>query len=151
MREEGLTLATAESLTGGALAATITGVAGASSVYRGGVVAYATEVKADVLGVPVAVVEQHGVVSQECAAAMAQGARRLVSADVAVATTGVAGPSTQEGHPPGTVFVAVASGQGVTARRLALRGDRAAVQAATVAEALALLHEILPGEEPRVR
>ncbi|MDO9354446.1 MAG: nicotinamide-nucleotide amidohydrolase family protein, partial [Solirubrobacteraceae bacterium] len=97
------TLATAESLTGGRVAASLTAVPGASEVFRGGVVAYASDVKVDVLGVPADVVATVGVVSAACAEAMARGVRSLTGASYAVATTGVAGPGEQEGKPPGTV------------------------------------------------
>ncbi|MFW6775164.1 CinA family protein [Nocardioides sp. CPCC 205120] len=136
----GASLAVAESLTGGRLAAALTGVPGASRVFRGGVVAYATEVKVAVLGVPTAVLEADGVVSARCAAAMAAGVRRLLGATWGISTTGVAGPDGQEGHPPGTVFVGVAGPTGsARAERLHLAGDRAAIQEASVAGALALL------------
>ncbi len=113
----GATLATAESLTGGRLAARITAVPGASQAYVGGVVAYATEVKQDLLGVPDPLLARHGVVSPECARAMAEGARRLLGASHALATTGVAGPDLQEGQPAGTVFVGVAGPAGTSVAR----------------------------------
>lgn len=147
----GLTVATAESLTGGQVAAALTAVPGASAVYVGGVVAYATELKVRLLGVPETVVQRDGVISEACALAMADGIRRLTGADLGVATTGVAGPARQEGHPAGTVFVAVARQGGREVRRLALEGDRAAVQRQTVDEVLRLVHGMLRGEEPRVR
>lgn len=151
LTEAGRTVATAESLTGGQVIATLTAVPGASAVCRGGVVAYATEVKVAVLGVPPQVVEAHGVVSAECAAAMARGARQLLASDLAVATTGVAGPDRQEGHRVGTVFVAVSGVRGEVVRPLVLHGGRAEVQQQTVEGALALLEEILREEEPPVR
>ena len=135
----GLTLSTAESLTGGALASAIVSVPGASEVYVGGVVAYATELKVSLLGVPQEVVDRDGVVSATCAEAMALGARARTGADVGVATTGVAGPDPQEGRPPGTVFVAVSGPDGSDVAVLALEGDRAAVRAATVDAALDLV------------
>lgn len=146
-----LSVATAESLTGGQVAAALTAVPGASRVVRGGVVAYATEVKVSVLDVPQEVVDSHGVISAECALAMARGVCRRLGADVGVATTGVAGPDRQEGHPAGTVYVAVSGAAGEGVRRLALEGDRAEVQRQSVAGALALLDEILREEEPAVR
>ncbi|MFT3871501.1 MAG: CinA family protein [Nocardioides sp.] len=142
----GGTLATAESLTGGQLAARITSVPGASLVYRGGVVSYATAVKVDLLGVPTTVVEKDGVISPACAEAMADGARRVVGASYALSTTGVAGPDLQEGHPAGTVFVGVASPEGVRTLPLRLDGDRPAVQAATCEAALAALADVLRRE-----
>ena len=92
LREQGATVATAESLTGGQLAARLTSVPGASASYVGGVVSYATSVKTGVLGVPVDLVARHGVVSAECARAMASGVRRLLGSSYALSTTGVAGP-----------------------------------------------------------
>jgi PncC family amidohydrolase len=138
-RERGLTFATAESLTGGGVGDAVTSVPGASAVYAGGVVSYATRVKVEVLGVPADVVAQHGVVSAECAAAMARGVRALIGADVGVATTGVAGPEPQEGKPVGLVFVAAVDDAGADVEQLALTGDRAAVRSAAVQAALDLL------------
>lgn len=136
-------MATAESLTGGRLAAELTSVPGASESYRGGVVAYATEVKIDVLGVPADLVAQHGVISAECARAMADGVRRRLRADLGVATTGVAGPATQDGRPPGTVFVAVAHAEDTAVLGLELAGTRSEIVEATVREALSALDEVL--------
>jgi nicotinamide-nucleotide amidase len=123
LRQRGLTLATAESVTGGLIAARLTSVPGASDVLRGGVVAYATEVKQDVLGVP-----EGPVVTDEAAAAMAEGACRALGADVAVATTGVAGPGTQEGVQPGTVFVATTVDGVTETGMLRFPGDRERVR-----------------------
>ncbi len=144
----GETLATAESLTGGRLASLVTAVPGSSRVYVGGVVAYAASVKQDLLGVPAELVERHGVVSPECARAMAEGARRRLCATYAVSTTGVAGPDSQEGHPVGTVFVGIAGPGGATTLALELTGDRTAIQDRTCAEALAAVAGVLPREEP---
>jgi nicotinamide-nucleotide amidase len=154
LRRHGATVATAESLTGGRLAALMTEVPGSSEVYRGGVVAYASEVKVDVLEVPEAVVERHGVVSAECALAMARGIRRLMGATYGVSTTGVAGPEEQEGKPVGTVFVGLAGADGDEAvLALELVGDRTAIQDRTCDEALhAVVGHVsagnVPGEEP---
>ena len=142
------TLATAESLTGGMLGARITDVPGSSRAYRGGVVSYATDVKVSVLGVPEGLVAEHGVVSEACARAMAEGVRGLLEASYGVATTGVAGPDEQEGHPAGTVWIAVAGPGATHARRLALAGDRRAVREATCAAAISLLADVLQREEP---
>lgn len=144
----GETLVTAESLTGGMLAALLTDVPGASRSFRGGVVAYATDLKESVLGVPTALVAEHGVVSAACAEAMAVGARRLGGSTYAVSTTGVAGPDLQEGKPAGTVFVAVASPRGTSARELRLEGDREAVRRAACRRALDALGEVLTREVP---
>lgn len=135
----GDTVATAESLTGGQLAARLTAVPGASRSYLGGVVSYATSVKTDVLGVPAELVEGQGVISAPCACAMAERVVALTGAVWGLATTGVAGPDPQEGHPPGTVYVGIAGPEGPGAVRLELTGGRAEIQAATCREALALL------------
>jgi PncC family amidohydrolase len=147
LRRRGATLATAESLTGGRLAALLTAVPGSSETYVGGVVSYATSMKIEVLGVPPEVVATHGVVSAECARAMAAGARRLSGATYAVSTTGVAGPGAQDGVPAGTVYVAVAGPGTVTALALELVGDRGVIQDRTCEEALSAVSAILSGEE----
>ena len=138
-----MTIATAESLTGGRLAAALTTVPGASAAYVGGVVAYAPSVKQDLLGVPAALVEAYGVVSPECARAMALGVRAATGATYGLSTTGVAGPDVSEGKPVGTVFVGVDGPGGTTALALELTGDRAAIQDRTVVEALEALLERL--------
>lgn len=148
----GMTLATAESLTGGALGDLVSASAGASETYLGGVVTYATETKVRLLGVAQATVDEHGVVSEQCAREMACGVRSLVGSDWGVATTGVAGPTEQEGKEIGTVFVAVAGPEGrqgpgdVVARQLHLDGDRAQVRAAACTAAAALLLETVTGQ-----
>ena len=124
----------AESLTGGELAATLSGPAGSSSTFLGGVVSYATEVKRTLLGVTAA-----QVVSAECAVQMALGARTLLGVDWALATTGVAGPDRQEDQPVGTVHLGIAGPTGARSVQLALEGDRAAVRRAACAGALYLL------------
>jgi nicotinamide-nucleotide amidase len=139
--DRGLTLAVAESLTGGRLAAAFTSVPGASRVFVGGVVSYATAVKVAVLGVEQSLVDTEGVISAACAEAMATGVRRVLGADVALATTGVAGPDEQEGHPAGTAFVGLATAEGALSRGLALAGDRSSIQDAVVAAAVGLLEE----------
>lgn len=139
LRQRAATVSTAESLTGGRLAAALTAVPGASASYVGGVVAYATEVKVSVLGVSPAIVEQHGVVSAECAVAMARGVRGLTGATYGVATTGVAGPTEQEGKPVGTVFVGLCGPSSGDAVALELAGDRAGIVAQTVDRALTAL------------
>ncbi len=107
-RRRRLTVAVAESLTGGQLAAALTAVPGASAVFRGSVTAYATDLKASVLGVDAALLDAQGAVHPEVARQMAEGVRRVCRADVGIATTGVAGPEPQDGQPVGTVFVAAA-------------------------------------------
>ena len=127
---EGLTLGLAESLTGGLAASRLVNVPGASGWFRGSVVSYASEVKFDVLGVP-----EGPVVSEAAARAMAEGARRVLGADVGLSVTGVAGPSEQDGQPVGTVFVGlVRPGRAPEAVGFAVPGDRARVrQYATIA------------------
>jgi PncC family amidohydrolase len=139
LRARGLTLATAESLTGGGLGSLLTSVPGASAVYAGGVIPYATRLKVELLQVPIEIIHGDGAVSAACARAMAAGVRALLGADVGVSTTGVAGPDRQEGKAAGTVFVAVADAQGEAVRSLELSGDREAVRASTVEGALELL------------
>jgi PncC family amidohydrolase len=137
-------LAVAESLTGGLLAATLVDVPGASTVFRGGVVAYATPAKHALLGVDADLLARAGAVHPEVARQMAAGARAAFGAGVGVATTGVAGPDPQDGVPPGVVHVAVVGpGEHSAVESLALRGDRPQVRAQTVAHALDLLRRTL--------
>lgn len=147
LQERGETVATAESLTGGQLAALLTEAPGASATYLGGVVSYATEIKMAVLGVNEEIVDEHGVVSAECARAMALGVRALTGATYAVSTTGVAGPDDQEGKPPGTVYVGVAGPSGDSAVALELSGERNEIQRKTCEEALSALAGIIREEE----
>ncbi len=144
LRARGETLAVAESLTGGLLAATIVDVPGASHAFRGGLVVYATELKATLAGVDAALLAARGPVDPDVAAQLAQGARRRCAADWGLATTGVAGPEPQDGVPVGTVYIGLAGPDGAgTARRLSLTGDRPAIRVAAVAEALAMLRDRL--------
>ncbi|MFZ4516764.1 MAG: competence/damage-inducible protein A [Microthrixaceae bacterium] len=143
LRERGLTLAAAESLTGGMIGSRLCDVPGASDVFRGGVVSYASDVKFDVLGVP-----EGPVVTEEAARAMAIGVRRAIGADVGIAATGVAGPDEQEGHRPGTVCLAVAVGDPadggtVDSMRVHLPGRRRQVREFTVITLLGLLRRRL--------
>ena len=150
LQEQDATVATAESLTGGKLAARITAVPGASSSFAGGVVAYMTDVKRRVLDVPDEIVDEHGVVSAECAVAMAEGVRRLMGTTYGVSTTGVAGPEPQEDKPVGTVFIAVAGPEGSETHELALSGDRFMIQESTVDRAVSVLREMIgsDGRQP---
>jgi len=147
LRAGGHTVATAESLTGGRLAVHLTDVPGASETYRGGVVAYATEVKSSVLQVPAELIDEHGVVSAECAQAMATGARALTGASYALSTTGVAGPAEQEGKAPGTVFVGISGPGLLRTLELDLAGGRRDIQEQTCVHALEALAAILVSEE----
>ncbi|ACQ80706.1 CinA domain protein [Beutenbergia cavernae DSM 12333] len=138
LRAAGLTIGLAESLTGGALTSALVEVPGASAVVRGGVVAYATDVKHGVLGVPAGLLDEHGPVHPDVALAMARGICFVLASDVGVATTGVAGPGPADGRPAGVVYVAAyAAGRGVV-RELRLAGTRPLVRSATTAAALAL-------------
>jgi PncC family amidohydrolase len=149
LQARGQTVATAESLTGGRLAAALTAVPGASRSYVGGVVAYATSVKEDLLGVSTALVAEHGVISSECALAMARGAAAVTGATWGIGTTGVAGPDRQEGHPPGTVHVGLVGPGVATALALELVGGREAIQERTCAEALSALAGMLSTDATR--
>ena len=118
LRQKHWTMATAESCTGGQVAQRLTALPGASQVYRGGAVSYWTQVKADVLGVPQALLEEYGAVSAEAARAMAEGARRITGADIAVSVTGVAGPDPDErGVDVGIVYIGLAAPEGTFCRR----------------------------------
>jgi nicotinamide-nucleotide amidase len=142
------TLATAESLTGGRLAAAVTAVPGASAHFLGGFVTYASELKESLLAVPHALVQTYGVVSAECAGAMATGCRAATGATYALSTTGVAGPDRQEGKPVGTVFVGIAGPDDVTTLAMELVGDRRQIQERACREALSALCGILRREQP---
>ena len=136
LEARGWTLAVAESLTGGLVSATVVDVPGASRVLRGAVVAYATDLKAGLLGVDGELLAARGPVDPDVAEAMARGVRERLGADVGLATTGVAGPGSQNGHPAGEVYVAVVTPQDVRVEHLRLDGDRAAVRAGAGAAAL---------------
>jgi nicotinamide-nucleotide amidase len=148
LRERGWTVAVAESLTGGLLAAELVAVPGASDVLTGGIVAYATPLKRDLVGVDAALLAREGPVHPEVARQLAERVRSAAAidgrdADVGVGTTGVAGPGASGGHPAGEVHIAVATPRGTVARRLSLEGDRESVRRSAVAAALALLAEAL--------
>jgi nicotinamide-nucleotide amidase len=144
LRERAETLAVAESLTGGLLAATIVDVPGASAVFRGGLVVYATDLKETLAGVPAALLAERGPVDPAVALALARGARQRCGASWGLATTGVAGPEPQSGVPVGTLYVACAGPGGVAeVRRLRRDGDRAAVRRGAVTAALDLLRAVL--------
>jgi nicotinamide-nucleotide amidase len=148
LTEAGETVAVAESLTGGLVVSTLVGVPGASAVVRGGVVAYATPVKASVLGVSADLLAVNGAVDPEVARQMAAGVRDALAVDGVpatwgISTTGVAGPDPQDGKPVGTVFVGIAGPGGVDSFELALSGDRAAIRAATVSELLTRFAEAI--------
>ncbi|MFJ3985093.1 CinA family protein [Streptomyces fungicidicus] len=151
----GGTLAVAESLTGGLVAAEITSVPGASKVFRGSVTAYATALKRELLAVDATLLAERGAVDPQVAAQMAAGVRKALGADWGIATTGVAGPDPQDGQAVGTVFVAVdgplradaRSARGGKVAHLRLNGDRAEIRMESVRSVLALLLTELAGEQ----
>lgn len=138
LRNRGLSLGVAESLTGGLMGARFTSVPGSSEVFRGAIVAYASDIKYSLLGVP-----EGPVVSDDAARAMALGARRVLDADVALATTGVAGPAEQEGQPVGTVFLGLAMNGSSEAQRVQLPGDRQRIRQYAVISAVNMLRKRL--------
>lgn len=146
--ERGLTIAVAESLTGGMLVSELISTPGASAAVLGGVVAYDTRLKHTVLGVDERLLAEAGAVDPRVAEQMADRVRRVLSvdgraADVGVATTGVAGPEPQDGKAVGTVYLGLALGERVLSIPLELSGTRAAIRSATVTEALLQLHTLL--------
>lgn len=137
LRTHGLTCATCESLTGGMVAAALVDVPGASEVFRAGLVTYQTDTKTLLAGVPAETIAHYGVVSEETARAMAEGTRQRLGVDVAVSTTGLAGPGGGTAEcPVGTVCVGVSTEKGTAAVRLRLDGDRAQIRALSVQHAL---------------
>jgi nicotinamide-nucleotide amidase len=148
LRAAGATVAVAESLTAGLVGAALTEVPGSSAVFRGGLQVYASDLKAALVGVPQEVLDQHGAVSEQTAGALAVGVRERLGASYGLALTGVAGPDSAEGHPPGTLHVAVAGPDGVAHRSVRLPGDRARVRLLAVTAGLDLLRRALPGSSP---
>ena len=145
----GLTVAVAESLTGGLVGAALTAVPGSSAVFRGGVTPYATDLKHSLLGVDATLLATEGPVADRTARQMATGVRDRLDADCGMATTGVAGPGPQDGHPAGQVYVAVAWPAGTASALLQLDGDRTAVRTATVDAVLGqLLAAVGPAGRP---
>jgi nicotinamide-nucleotide amidase len=144
--ERDATVAAAESLTGGLLGATLTAPPGASMIFRGGVVAYATDLKEKLLGVAGPLLDAEGAVSAQVAGAMAGGVRDRLQATYGVSLTGVAGPDPQDGQPPGTVFVGVAGPDDGQVREMKLSGDRSSIRLSAVRAALELLRDLLDGE-----
>lgn len=143
----GLTVATGESLTAGLVAATLADVPGCSAVLRGGVVAYQPEVKQALLGVTDEDLAA-GLVSEPVARGLAEGARRVMGADIGVGTTGVAGPEPHDGAPVGDVWIAASSGHRTIARHLALGGSRELIRRQTVQACWTLVLELLGEPEP---
>ncbi len=148
-RQHGLTFAAAESCTGGLIAKRITDLAGASAVFRGGVVSYTNEVKRDVLGVPQQLLDAYGAVSAPAAEAMAEGARRITGADYAVSVTGVAGPDKDDrGNAVGTVFIGISHSGGAQHTQVHLTGDRQAIRSAAAECALDCLLDTAQNDYP---
>lgn len=146
LRARDATIAAAESLTGGLIGAWLTEIAGASDVFAGSLVCYTDAAKREVAGVDASVLEEHGPVSAETAAALAAAARATFGTTVGVSATGVAGPDAHGGHTPGTVFVGAATTDRVEARRVRGYGDRANVRALAATSALDLGRRLLTGE-----
>lgn len=141
-REKGVTLATAESCTGGMIGATLTSIPGSSDVFVGGIISYANTAKENLLGVPRETIAAHGAVSEECAEAMAKGAQKALGATIAVSVTGIAGPGGESREKPvGLVHFGVATEHTVLNGKRNFSGDREIVRLKTVAAALALLEE----------
>ena len=148
LRARAQTLAVVESVTGGLLAATIVGVPGASAVFRGGLVVYATDLKRSLAGVPAELLAERGPVDPEVVVALAEGGRVRCGAHWALATTGVAGPEQQDGKPVGLAYVGLVGPDGAGVRRFRLPGDRAAVRSAVVRAALFMLADNLIAAAP---
>jgi CDP-diacylglycerol--glycerol-3-phosphate 3-phosphatidyltransferase len=146
--QRGLTIAVAESLTGGLVLAELTAVPGASVVVRGGIVAYSADLKRELLHVPAELLAAHGTVHPLVAEAMALGVAARAGASIGVATTGVAGPETVDGHPVGTVFIAVTHGGVTRTADLALSGSREQIRRTTARAALTLITDLLTAETP---
>jgi nicotinamide-nucleotide amidase len=146
---QGLTVATAESCTGGLVGAAITSIPGASGYYLGGVISYADDVKRDLLAVSPAALSHHGAVSAQVAVAMAEGLRARLGCDLAVSVTGVAGPDGgTEAKPVGLTYIAVSGPRGHQVERHAWTGDRLSNQRLSAAAALSLLLRILERDGP---
>ena len=145
LKDKGLTVAVAESCTGGMIAAAITDVAGASRVFGTGVVSYSCDCKRKLLGVSARTLETEGAVCAATAAQMAEGVRRVGCADIGVSVTGEAGPVAAEAHPVGTVFVGLSHGQTTITQEHHFDGDRAAVRRQAATAVLSLLVRYLEG------
>lgn len=142
----GVRIGSAESCTGGHIAASIVDFPGSSAYFMGGIVSYSNDAKRDLLGVPADVLENPGAVSEQCARAMAEGVRRVLGVDIAIATTGIAGPSGGTGRKPtGLVYLALATPEGTVVRERKYTGDRAAVIDSATRDALSMLHAAIAG------
>ena len=146
LKEKGLTLGAAESCTGGLVAKRLTDLSGASAVFKGGVVSYTNEVKAGVLGVPQAMLDEFGAVSAQVARAMAQGARKVLGCDLAVSLTGVAGPDPDDrNNPVGLIYVALDTPEGTRVRELHLINGRARIRTVAATNAFDMVRRYLTG------
>ena len=144
IKRSGITVATAESLTGGLVAASLSSQPGSSDYFQGGIVAYSNSLKMSLLGVPLEIIERYGAVSEECARAMARGALQKMGVDMAVSTTGIAGPGGGTFNKPvGLVWVSVATAVGTRSRHCLFTGDRVQITGLSVQVALDLLSECL--------
>ena len=139
---QGKSLVTAESCTGGGIGAALTAVSGSSAVYKGGIISYTNWVKENALGVPGEMLEKYGAVSRSVAQAMAEGARKVLQADIAISVTGLAGPGGDEyGNPVGTVFIGYADGNKAYAKEFHFSGDRDSVRNQAICAALGIVLE----------
>ena len=137
---KGKTLVTAESLTGGGIGSALISVSGASAVYKGGIISYTNAVKHGVLGVPLETLDEFGAVSAPVAKAMAEGARKVLEADIAVSVTGLAGPTGDEfGNPVGTVFIGYSDSETTVVKHCLFSGDRESIRNMTIQAALQLV------------
>ena len=139
----GVTVATAESITGGGVGEAITSISGSSSTYLGGIIAYSDASKVAHLAIPKRILTKHTAVSEEVARLMAENVRAEFKADYGISTTGVAGPGRAYGHRAGTVWIAIASKRETISIQLALGGDRAAIRQAVIESAIAAFARIL--------
>ena len=142
MKYRGVTISTAESCTGGGLSACFVSVPGSSSWFKGSAVAYQNEIKRDLLGVSEEILREKGAVSEECVAAMAEGARRIFRTDMAVAVSGIAGPGGDGSDTPvGTVWIAIALSYKTKTKRFLFKGSREHIRHLTIMEALSMIWE----------
>ena len=149
LTRRGLTVSAAESCTGGLIAKRLTDVPGASAAFLGGVVSYTNGVKHEVLGVPEALLQQYGAVSEPVAKAMAEGARRITGSSLALSVTGLAGPDGDDrGNPVGTVYIGLAQAGGTQVTQLFLKGDRKSIRQQAADYAFALLNKYLQKINP---
>lgn len=146
LKSKGLTLATAESCTGGLLSKLVTDVPGSSDYFRGGVVSYANDVKAALLGVRAATLKKHGAVSVETAGEMARGVKKRLASSIGVSVTGIAGPGGgRPGKPVGTVYIGASKGRDTIVKRFLFRGSRAEIRKRSAEEALKLIISLAKG------